>query len=132
MKRIFVNGTFDIVHVGHINLLNYAKSLGNYLLVAIDTDERVRSLKGKDRPINSQSERSFLLSNLKAVDEVKFFNDDAELISILVDYKPDIIVKGSDHKEGSKLSKMYCNEVIFYERDGNSTTKKIQDIVDRR
>lgn len=132
MKRIFVNGTFDIVHVGHINLLNYAKSLGNYLLVAIDTDERVRSLKGKDRPINSQFERSFLLSNLKAVDEVKFFNDDTELISILVDYKPDIIVKGSDHKEGSKLSKMYCNEVIFYERDGNSTTKKIQDIVDRR
>ena len=53
MKRIFVNGTFDILHRGHIELLNYAKSLGDHLTVAIDSDSRVERLKGKDRPIHS-------------------------------------------------------------------------------
>ena len=63
--KIFVNGTFDILHPGHIHLLNFARSLGQHLLVAIDTDRRVRELKGPDRPINDQFERILLLSNLR-------------------------------------------------------------------
>jgi D-beta-D-heptose 7-phosphate kinase/D-beta-D-heptose 1-phosphate adenosyltransferase len=132
MKRVFVNGTFDIIHAGHIYLLNFAKEQGNHLLVAIDTDRRVKEKKGNSRPINNEFERKLLLLNLKSVDDVKFFDSDEELIEILLTYKPNIIVKGSDHKENSRLSKQYCDEVIFYDRiDQYSTTKKIQDIASR-
>ena len=132
MKRVFVNGTFDIIHAGHIYLLNFAKEQGNHLLVAIDTDRRVKEKKSNSRPINNEFERKLLLLNLKSVDDVKFFDSDEELIEILLTYKPNIIVKGSDHKENSRLSKQYCDEVIFYDRiDQYSTTKKIQDIASR-
>ena len=79
-KSIFVNGTFDVLHPGHIALLNFAKSLGSRLFVAIDSDERVKDFKGPTRPINSVNERKLLLQNLKAVDEVEVFDSDEELI----------------------------------------------------
>ena len=129
-----VNGTFDIVHRGHIELLNYARSLGDFLLVAIDTDRRVKELKGEQRPINNQWDRMFMLDNLRAVDSVRFFDSRDELIGIIEEYKPDIYVKGSDWKndKGSTAEK-YCNKVIYYDRVGDySTTKTIQDIVNRR
>ena len=135
MKKIFVNGTFDIIHIGHLDLLHYAKSLGDYLLVAIDTDMRVREKKGPTRPINNGIERKYLLESLKPVDEVRFFGSDSDLIYILEEYKPNIIVKGDDHKktEHTGISNKYCNNVIYYERIAHySTTKKIQDIINRR
>jgi len=132
VKKIVVNGTFDILHTGHVSLLNYAKSLGDYLLVCIDTDRRVKELKGDKRPINSQNERMFLLENLKCVDEVRFFDTKEELINILIDYQADVMVKGSDYKGKSKTGQMYCKEVIYYDRiEQFSTTKKIQDITSR-
>lgn len=132
MKKIIVNGTFDILHTGHVCLLNYAKSLGDHLLVCIDTDRRVKELKGEKRPINTQEERKFLLENLKCVDEVKFFDSKEELIQILVDYQADVMVKGSDYKGKSKTGQLYCKEVIYYDRiEQFSTTKKIQDITSR-
>ena len=81
--KIFVNGTFDILHRGHIELLNYAKSLGDFLLVGIDTDDRVKEKKGPTRPIHSQEERKFFLENLKAVDGVDTFSCDEELENML-------------------------------------------------
>lgn len=132
VKRIFVNGTFDVLHIGHLRLLNYARSLGDHLCVAIDTDRRIKELKGDTRPINNVFERKTFLKNLKCVDEVQVFDGDIDLINIMQAYKPDIIVKGSDHRETSQLSKKYCKEVIFYERFGEySSTKKIQDIASR-
>ena len=74
MTKVLVNGTFDIIHPGHVELLNYAKSLGDYLVVFIDTDRRVSEIKGPDRPINNQSDRKLLLQNLKAVDDVFMFD----------------------------------------------------------
>jgi rfaE bifunctional protein nucleotidyltransferase chain/domain len=129
MKKIFVNGTFDIVHRGHLELLNYAKSLGDYLIVAIDSDERVKKLKGEKRPINNLQDRLFLLSNLKSVDEVVSFNTDEELIDFIK--KCDIMVKGSDYKGKSVLGQKYCEEVVYYDRTEHSTTKTIQDIITR-
>lgn len=132
VKRIFVNGSFDVLHLGHLRLLNYARSLGDYLCVAIDTDRRIKELKGDSRPINNVFERKTFLKNLKCVDEVQVFDNDMDLIHILQAYKPDIIVKGDDHKYTSKLSKDHCKEVIFYERFGGySSTRKIQDITGR-
>lgn len=130
MKKIFVNGTFDLLHEGHIALINYAKSLGDELNVAIDSDERVKRLKGEDRPINNQTERSTLLINLKAVDTVYIFDTDDEL-EYLVSLH-DTMVKGSDYKDKPIVGQDVCKELVFFDRiDGFSTTQKIQDIIDR-
>ena len=132
MKKIFVNGSFDILHVGHVRLLAYAKSLGASLLVAIDTDRRIKELKGSTRPINSQSERIEMLTSFRSVDQVKTFDSDDELINIIKNYEPDIMVKGSDYKGQPIIGSDYCKEIVFFDRiDEYSTTKKIQDIVDR-
>jgi D-beta-D-heptose 7-phosphate kinase/D-beta-D-heptose 1-phosphate adenosyltransferase len=109
--------------------LNYARSLGDFLLVAIDTDERVRALKGPTRPINNQHERKLLLENLRAVDQVQFFSSPEELIALVKDCT---MVKGSDYRGHSVIGETHCREVIYYDRlDDYSSTKKIQDIINR-
>jgi D-beta-D-heptose 7-phosphate kinase/D-beta-D-heptose 1-phosphate adenosyltransferase len=133
MKKIFVNGTFDIVHTGHLLLLNYARSLGDHLLVAIDSDSRVQRLKGQSRPINNESERTSLLINLRSVDRVRIFETDEDLVNIIATYQPDIMVKGSDYKNQPIIGAEHCKEIAFFERINEySTTKKIQYIIDRR
>jgi rfaE bifunctional protein nucleotidyltransferase chain/domain len=133
MAKIFVNGTFDVLHPAHIMLLNYAKSLGDYLLVAIDTDARVKEKKGSARPIFSQEERKFFLVNLKAVDGVSFFSTDEELENTIKDYAPDIMVVGSDWKGKPVTGSQFAKELKFYDRIENySTTATIQNIIDRR
>lgn len=129
MKKVIVNGTFDVIHPGHLALLNYAKSLGDFLIVAIDTDDRVRQLKGPSRPINNQDERKLLLENLKAVDEVRLFGSKDELIDIVKECS--IMVKGSDYRNKSVIGETYCQQVIYYDRTEHSSTKKIQDIINR-
>lgn len=126
--KIVVNGTFDILHPGHIALLNYAKSLGDFLVVAIDSDERVKHLKGSTRPINNQHDRKLLLENLKAVNEVQIFKTDEELVDIIS--KCSIMVKGSDY-QGKQIIGSDLIDIIFYERTEHSTTKAIQDITNR-
>lgn len=128
-----VNGTFDVLHPGHIALLNTARSYGDSLVVAIDTDRRVRELKGEQRPINNQIDRKIMLSNIKAVDLVVFFDSKEELIELMKLYKPDVYVKGSDWKHDTEsTAHQYCKEVIYYDRiEPYSTTKTIQDIINR-
>jgi D-beta-D-heptose 7-phosphate kinase/D-beta-D-heptose 1-phosphate adenosyltransferase len=129
--KIFVNGTFDILHRGHVELLNYAHSLGDQLLVAIDTDRRVKELKGLSRPVNGQKDRAYLLQNLKAVDSVLYFDSDQELENIIRKYSPDIMVKGDDYRGRPIIGEQYCKEIKFYDRTPHSTTKAIQDIIAR-
>lgn len=132
MKKIVVNGTFDILHRGHIELLNYAKSLGDYLLVCIDADARVNFLKGPGRPVNNQWDRMMMLQNLKCVDEVKIFATDEELELQLASYAPAIMVKGSDYRRRHIVGEEFCDSIVFFERlNEYSTTKTIQDIIDR-
>ena len=132
MQKIFVNGSFDILHVGHIRLLQYARSLGDTLLVAIDTDRRIKELKGDSRPINTQAERVEMLMALASIDEVKTFDSDNDLIDIIRTYEPDIMVKGSDYKDQPIVGSEFCKKIVFYDRiDEYSTTKKIQDIINR-
>jgi rfaE bifunctional protein nucleotidyltransferase chain/domain len=129
---VLVNGTFDILHRGHLELLDYAKSCGSYLIVAIDTDARVKELKGESRPINNQYDRKFHLEMLKPVDKVVLFESKEKLIEIIEEYQPKIMVKGSDYKGRSIIGTKYVPEVIYYERIGAySTTKTIQDIMSR-
>ena len=130
--KIFVNGTFDVLHRGHIELLNYAKSLGDHLTVAIDSDSRVKTLKGKDRPINTFNDRKFHLFNLKAVDEVLYFSEDEDLRTLLMLGNYDIMVKGSDYKDKPIIGSDLIKNIIFFDViDGYSTTKTIQDIINR-
>jgi D-beta-D-heptose 7-phosphate kinase/D-beta-D-heptose 1-phosphate adenosyltransferase len=131
MKRIVVNGTFDTLHLGHVRLLAFANSLGK-VLVLIDSDRRVRELKGENRPINNETERSYILSSLKFVDRVEIFNSDQELIDLIKNYHPDIMVKGSDYVNQPIIGAEYCKKIEFYGRiPGYSTTEKIQSIIDR-
>ena len=132
MKKIVVNGTFDILHRGHIEMLEYARRLGDHLLVCIDTDTRVKQLKGNDRPINNQTDRAFMLAALKCVNVVWYFADEAELEYILETYQPDVMVKGSDYRDKPIVGSHLCKEIKFYELVENySTTKFIQRITDR-
>ena len=130
MIKVLVNGTFDIIHLGHLELLNYAKSQGNYLLVAIDVDSRVNQLKGPSRPINNQIERKTLLENLKAVDEVRFFTTDEDLNEMIKEC--DKLVKGSDYKGKDIVGSEFCKELIFFDRiEQYSSTNKIETIKSR-
>jgi rfaE bifunctional protein nucleotidyltransferase chain/domain len=130
--KIVVNGTFDILHRGHVEMLEYAKSLGDHLLVCIDTDTRVKQLKGQHRPINSQADRAYMLQSLKCVDAVWTFADEGELEYILETYQPDIMVKGSDYEYKPIVGEHLCKQIKFYELVPDySTTKLIQRITDR-
>jgi len=133
MKKIVVNGTFDILHLGHLRLLEYAKSFPNsYVLVLIDSDRRVKELKGNGRPVNNEYERACFLSALRSVDKVEIFDSDDELRNYIKDFDPDIMVKGSDYKDKPIIGAEYCKEIIFYDRLGQySTTNKIQSIINR-
>ena len=134
MTTVMVNGTFDVLHPGHVALLNTARSYGDHLIVAIDTDRRVRELKGDKRPINNQNDRRIMLSALKAVDIVEFFDNTEDLVKLMERYQPDVYVKGSDWKHDTQsTAHQYCKEVIYYDRmEPYSTTKTIQHIADRR
>jgi D-beta-D-heptose 7-phosphate kinase/D-beta-D-heptose 1-phosphate adenosyltransferase len=131
MTRVVVNGTFDILHVGHVALLEYAKSLGDHLLVCVDSDSRVKQLKGESRPINTQADRVKMLGALRCVDMVQVFDTEEQLIEQIKLYQPDIMVKGSDYKGKSIVGKSLCKQVIYYDRTEHSTTKTIQHIINR-
>jgi rfaE bifunctional protein nucleotidyltransferase chain/domain len=132
-RRVIVNGTFDILHRGHIEMLNFAKSQGSYLLVCIDSDRLVRELKGESRPINNQEDRKFALDNLKCVDAVWIFDTQEELEHICKLVKPDLMVKGSDYQHKTITGRQYCKGIKFYPLVKNySTSKIIEDINNRK
>ena len=129
-NKVFVNGTFDVLHRGHLELLNYAKTFG-YVIVGIDTDECVKEKKGQGRPIYNQDERKFLLENLKSVDEVIFFSSELEFEELIKSLNPDIIIVGSDWKEKSTIKSYYDGNLIFFDRMKDySTTNIILKILD--
>ena len=107
-KVVFTNGVFDIIHSGHIDYLVKAKALGDILIVGLNSDSSVRRIKGEKRPIVSQTDRAFVLSNLKPVDYVVFFEEDTplEIIKALV---PDVLVKGADWS----LDKIIGSDVVL-------------------
>ncbi|GAG08915.1 unnamed protein product [marine sediment metagenome] len=96
-KVVFTNGCFDIIHRGHIELLERSKKLGDVLIIGLNTDASVKKLKGEERPLVNQDDRAYIIASLKCVDAVCLFDEDtpAELIEKI---KPDILVKGGDYK----------------------------------
>lgn len=131
MKTVLVNGSFDILHTGHIDLINFAESKGDYLIIAIDTDERIFKAKGIDRPVNNLRIRKTILENLKSVNEVKVFGTNDELIEIIKEC--DVRIIGSDWKNKPIVGQEYCKELIFFDRvNDESTTKTLENYINRR
>ena len=130
MPIIFTNGCFDIIHRGHLELLRYCKSLGEKVIVGLNSDDSVKKLKGLSRPINSEIDRKFLLESLIYVDEVIIFNQNTPY-NLIKKINPDIIVKGGDYKVESVIGNDIAEVRIFKYVKGYSTTKKIQNIINR-
>lgn len=132
MKIIFVNGCFDVLHPGHIQLFEYAKSLGDYLIVAIDSDEKVAQMKGKERPIFCQDDRAKTLEAIRYIDVVHIFNSKEELEDLIKTINPDIMVVGSDWKGKEVVGGQYAKTVRFFDRVGEySTTRTLQGLTYR-
>lgn len=132
MKLIFVNGCFDVIHRGHIELFKYSRSLGDCLVVAIDSDERVKMMKGYDRPFNNQDDRKFLLESIRYIDDVQIFSNETELENLTFKYKPYIMVVGSDWKGKNIVGSQHAKQIKFFERIGKySTTNILQNSFDR-
>ena len=98
MVKVWTNGCFDIIHRGHIELFKYAKSFGDELAVGLDSDEKVIKDKGIGRPFNNVNDRKEVLTAIKYIDKVIIFDDTADLEKTIEQYKPDIMVIGSDWK----------------------------------
>jgi len=123
MSVVWVNGCFDILHRGHYELFNYAKSLGDTLIVGIDSDEKVAMDKGADRPYNKLDDRVYALESLKAVDKVLVFDNRDHLEWLVQITKPDILVVGSDWKNNEIVGGIYAKKIVYFNRiEGYSTT----------
>ena len=126
MDIIWTNGCYDILHRGHLELFKYAKSLGDKLIVGIDSDKKVRESKGDGRPINNQEDRKFFLESLIYVDDVVIFNTAEELEGRVEAIRPKFIVIGSDYKDKIVVGKQHAKEgVKFFERIGEYSTTNI-------
>ena len=131
--KVFVNGTFDLLHRGHLELLNYAKSLGDRVYVGIDSDRRVAEMKGDSRPIYNVDDRKYFLENLKEVHRVAVFDNDAQLEAMVQFIQPHVMVVGSDWKGKSVIGSYYAAKLVFFDRVGDyATTETVQSIIDRR
>lgn len=124
MKKVWVNGTFDVLHLGHIKLLDFASSFGK-LRVGIDTDKRVKELKGVERPFNSTEVRKEMLLSLKSVDDVVTFDSREEMLKLIEEYSPDFMVVGSDYKDQEVIGSQLVKELIFFDRIPDFSTTKI-------
>jgi D-beta-D-heptose 7-phosphate kinase/D-beta-D-heptose 1-phosphate adenosyltransferase len=130
-KVVFTNGCFDLLHLGHISLFNKAKSLGDVLIVAINSDKSLNCLKGLKRPLVNQNDRAKLILTLKPVDYVIVFGEQTPL-EILRELRPDILVKGGDYKLSEIVGREYVKKVYrFPFIKGKSTTNLINLIVER-
>ena len=127
---MFTNGVFDILHVGHLKLLSHAKTLGNRLVVGINSDSSVKRLKGDLRPINDESTRKESLLMLGFVDEVIVFEEDTPL-ETMTKLEPNIIVKGGDYTPATVVGNHLAEVVIFPTVEGHSTTL-IVDTLNKR
>lgn len=123
MKKVWTNGCFDVLHIGHIKMLEFAKSKGDYLIVGIDSDGRIKESKGNERPFNNEDVRKQFLESIRFVDEVVVFSSDSELIQCLSENKIELIVVGEEYRN-RVIGGEVC-EVEFFPRINEFSTTKI-------
>ena len=131
-KIVWTNGTFDILHPGHIQLFKVARSLGDKVIVATDSDEKIKKDKGFDRPMNDLCYRVAMLEAIKYIDVVLTFNDRKELEGLIQLYNPDILILGDDWRYGDVVGREHAKEVRFLPRVGgyasSNTIKRIHNL----
>jgi len=120
-----MNGCFDVLHYGHFRMIEYAASLGEMLVIGIDGDERVKQMKGKDRPFHTEEQRKFNLMQIKGVSNVVIFHTDEMLREQIQLYKPNIFVIGSDYRNKPIIGGNHAEEIRFFDRIPNLSTTKI-------
>lgn len=128
MKTVWTNGTFDVLHMGHIKLFREARKLAGptgLVVVGTDSDQRVRALKGPTRPINDLFDRVDFLRSIKYIDEVVAFSSEDALIANIKRYSPDIILIGDDYIGKRVVGGEYAKEIIFFPRYGGLSSSKI-------
>lgn len=124
---VFTNGCFDILHRGHIELLKYCKSIGKHVVVGINSDESIKSLKGPDRPYFCQEDRKFMLESLRFVNKVVIFSEPTPY-NLISNIKPSVLVKGGDYNISQIVGNELCEVKIFNYLDGYSTTNILNNI----
>jgi D-beta-D-heptose 7-phosphate kinase/D-beta-D-heptose 1-phosphate adenosyltransferase len=125
IRNIWINGCFDVLHRGHIELFKYAKELGGFVIVGIDSDTRVKELKGNSRPINNHDDRKFFLESIEYIDKVVVFGSEQELKDYVSFFKPRYMIVGSDYKDKNVIGSQYAKELIFFDRVGDYSTTNI-------
>ena len=117
-KNVWVNGVFDVLHMGHIKLLERAsfEANGGLVAVGIDTDRRVKEMKGDDRPVNDEMSRADFLGAIKYVGCVYVFDTDKELRTCIKSFNPDLMVIGDDYKNKEIIGSEYIDEIIYVKR----------------
>jgi rfaE bifunctional protein nucleotidyltransferase chain/domain len=130
-RVVFTNGCFDLLHRGHLDYLRQAKSHGDLLIVAVNSDSSVRRIKGRGRPILPQRDRALLVAALEPVDYVLIFNEETPL-RVIKELKPDVLVKGADYKlgeiVGAKEIKSWGGEV---KRVGLTKGRGTSEVIDK-
>jgi D-beta-D-heptose 7-phosphate kinase/D-beta-D-heptose 1-phosphate adenosyltransferase len=129
-RVVFTNGCFDVLHRGHVEYLESARSLGDLLVVGLNTDDSVRRLKGPSRPVNPEDDRAYVLAGLAAVDYVTFFAEDTPR-DLIVALLPDVLVKGGDYRKedivgGAEVEAAGGEVVVAPLVPGRSTTAILQ------
>ena len=122
MIKVWTNGCFDILHRGHIEMFRYAKSLGDELVVGIDTDEKVKLDKGDNRPINNLQDRMYMLQSIKYINKVIPFDSTEDLRKTIRWYQPDLMVIGSDWKGKDVIGREFSDKLVFFNRVGDYST----------
>lgn len=128
-KRIWLNGTFDVLHLGHIKLFQHAKILypTSIVCVGVDTDDRVRQMKGPNRPINSLAFRVEFLRSIRFIDNVRSFATDDELREEITLFNPDVMLIGDDYRNRTIIGEDIIPRIEYVKRfDGLSTTSLIE------
>lgn len=129
MTIVFTNGCFDILHAGHVQLLERARALGDKLIVGINTDETIKTLKGRKRPINILANRIYVLSSIRWVDHVIAF-DEINPVELVKKIRPDILVKGPgysrDNMPEAKVAEEWGARVVILDGPEISTTKILE------
>lgn len=131
-KVVFTNGCFDILHAGHVSVLEFSRSKGDILVVGLNSDESVRRLKGPSRPVNKQADRALVLAALESVSYVCIFKEDTPY-NLIKAVRPDVLVKGGDYKPQEIVGREFAGKVVrFALLKGRSTTGIIQKVSSKK